>query len=172
MKFTNYIERFKNSVLSVVLSLSVCAVSVVCPLVTASADSLTGELLGHMVACEYSKWSEVPEAGIQLVQSYVDLFKSTDFKGAVKSIEDIPISWLKMVGTTQYVLSPFPTIAYILNESGVLEVEKSTHGGFGGRHRVGNEHDDIVVDSDILKKAINTAGQPLSRWSGSPTSTI
>ena len=128
---------------------------------SAFAESPSG-ILGTLVDSAYTSWSEVPEAGIQLVQSYVDLFKSTDLKGAVKSIEDIPISWLKMVGTTQYVLSPFPTVAYILNESGVLEVEKSTHGGFGGRHRVGNEHDDIVVDSDILKKAINTANNEYS----------
>ena len=127
-----------------------------------AADSLTGELLGHMVACEYSKWSEVPEAGRQLAEAYVDLFKSTDLNSYFKSVEDVDISWLKMVGTTQYVLSPFPTVAYILNESGVLEVEKSTHGGFGGRHRVGNEHDDIVVDSDILKKAVNTANNEYS----------
>ncbi len=74
MKLIYFIKRFKDKALPVVLSLSVCAISVVCPLITSSADSLTGELLGHMVACEYSKWSVVHEAGKQLAPAYRDFF--------------------------------------------------------------------------------------------------
>ena len=94
MKLVNFIKRFKSNALAVLLALSVCIVSVLCPFISALADSLTGELLGHMVACEYSKWSEVPEAGRQLAEAYVDLFKSTDLNSYFKSVEDVDISVL------------------------------------------------------------------------------
>lgn len=134
----------------VLLSISLFLTLSVSPTLAAAADSV----IGTLVDCTFAGWSEVPEEARQLAQAYVDLFKSTSLKDTISCVEDIPISWLKTIGSVQYALSPASDIVYLLDESGVLEVENG-HSSHGGRHRVGNEQDDVVVGGDQFKKHLD-----------------
>lgn len=111
--------------------------------------------LGSFSDYNASNWDEVGEDARELAQAYLDVLRSTSIGNYFDEVTDIPISWLKLASDGSYALSPFSGVYYFLNSIGELEVENTTSSSHSGRHRVGDEHDDVVVDSDTFKKVID-----------------
>ncbi|MCM1168087.1 MAG: hypothetical protein NC401_19050 [Ruminococcus sp.] len=109
-----------------------------------------------------ASWDDVSEDAKALGQAYLDILKSTSVGDYFKNVTDIPISWLKLASDGAFALSPLSGVFYLLNSGGELEVENTTSSSHGGRHRVGTEQGDVVIDSKTYKDYINTANKHYS----------
>lgn len=111
--------------------------------------------LGSYSDYNASNWEDVGEDARELAQSYLDVLKSTSIGNYFDEVTDIPMSWLKLASDGAWALSPISGIYYLLNSDGEIEVEHNKQGSTGTRHHLGEEPDDVVVDSDTFKKVID-----------------
>lgn len=150
----------KNKILKGALSFCLASVLVFCSVLIcyrdiqsiAYADNVT---LDDILDTSFGDWSEVPADLSSLASAYFDLYMSvrtSDLSGYIKSVTDIPLSWLKFLKDGTAALSPVSGIYYTLVDGKLYENTVSgSHGGGGGRSRPATS---VVVPSVDFKESV------------------
>ncbi len=124
-KLGRIFERNLQRIATVFCAVSVGIFSTLCPLLIAALADASGVV--DYVDYAFDSWANVPDDLKALGEAYVKFYKSTtngaDIGGAIDSIADIPKSWVKLIGDSQFILSPVMGVRYFL-DNGTLKYSK------------------------------------------------